>query len=144
MTKLETRNSKLVTTAHLEIVALRDYRDLLVWKLARELRVFVCVLLKTLWKSVTRSHRNVQSIGANIAEGFGRYSYQENIQFSRQARGSAWEVRDHLVTAVDAGFITDEQYSTADALAQRVIQSLNGYIRGTSQRLVDSKKRVTK
>ncbi len=58
MTKLETRNSKLVTTTHLEIVELRDYRDLLVWKLVRELRVFVCVLLKTLWKSVTRSHRN--------------------------------------------------------------------------------------
>lgn len=149
MTKLETRNSKLVTTTHLEIVELRDYRDLLVWKLARELRVFVCVLLKTLpveerYALSSQLRRAVQSIGANVAEGFGRYSYQENIQFSRQARGSAWEVRDHLVTAVDAGFITDEQYSTADALAQRVIQSLNGYIRVTSQRLVDSKKRVTK
>jgi four helix bundle protein len=88
--------------------------------------------------------RAVQSIGANIAEGFGRYSYQENIQFNRQARGSAYEVRNHLVTALDAGFITKEEYAEADALAQRVIQSLNGYIRATSQRLADSKRKTAR
>jgi four helix bundle protein len=79
-------------------------------------------------------------IGANIAEGFGRYSYQENIQFCRQARGSAYEVRDHLVTALDASFISRTEGEEADGLAQRVIQTLNGYIRSTTKRQAQSRK----
>jgi four helix bundle protein len=150
MPKLEIRNTKLVTTEnHLELGEVRDFKDLLVWKLARELRILVYSLLKSLpveerYALSSQLRRAAQSIGANIAEGFGRYSYQENIQFSRQARGSAYEVRDHLVTALDAGFITSQQCSDADELAQRVIQSLNGYIRATTQRLADSKRKTPK
>jgi len=80
------------------------------------------------------------SITANIAEGFGRYSYQENIQFCRQARGSAFEVRDHLTTAFDQNYITPELYEKADALAQRVVQTLNGYIRSTRARQSEQKR----
>ena len=40
-------------------------------------------------------------ITANIAEGFGRFHYQENIQFCRQSRESLTETTDHLITAFD-------------------------------------------
>jgi len=79
------------------------------------------------------------SITANIAEGFGRYYYQENIQFCRIARGSVFEVRDHLITAQDQGYLTAEQRGDADALCQRVIQTLNGYIRSTKARQGDKR-----
>ena len=74
------------------------------------------------------------SVTANIAEGFGRYHYQENIQFCRQARGSVFELRDHLITAQDQGYMTAEEYRRMEDLAQRVIQTLNGYIRATQTR----------
>ena len=149
MTKLETRNSKLVIPPNLELGEVHDFKDLLVWKLARELRIFCYGLQKRLPRAerfALSSHlrRAVQSGCANIDEGFGRYSYQENIQFSRQARGSPYEARDHLVTALDAGFITKEEYTEADVLAQRVTQSLNGYIRATRKRLADSKGKMAR
>ena len=145
MTKFETRNSKFVKLETNSLAAVRDFKDLLVWKLARELRVQIYALVKKFppeerYALNTQMRRAAQSIGANIAEGFGRYSYRENIQYCRQARGSAFEVRDHLVTAADAAFITKDEYAESDALAQRVIQTINGYIRSTNSRLVESKR----
>lgn len=145
MPKLEIRNSKFVKLESNSLDTVRDFKDLLVWKLARELRVQIYVPVRNFppeerFALNTQMRRAAQSIGANIAEGFGRYSYRENIQYCRQARGSAFEVRDHLVTAVDAEFITQEEYAQSDALAQRVIQTLNGYIRSTATRLSESKK----
>lgn len=145
MTKLEARNSKLDNTPAGVVEPIRDFKDLDAWKLARGFRILIYGLLKKLpveerYALNGQLRRAVQSIGANIAEGFGRYSYQENIQFCRQARGSAYEVRDHLVTAADANFISKAEYTEADSLAQRVIQVLNGYIRATAKRQTESRK----
>ncbi len=74
------------------------------------------------------------SVTANLAEGYGRYSYQENSQFCRQSRASAYEVRDHLTTALDQGFISAKAWEDANDLARRVIQVFNGYIRATQKR----------
>lgn len=41
--------------------------------------------------------RSVQSVPANIAEAYGRYSYQEGIRFSYIARGSLEETHSHLI-----------------------------------------------
>jgi four helix bundle protein len=145
MTKLESRNSKLENTPAGVLSPVRDFKDLDAWKLARTFRNLIYDLLKKLpaeerFALNGQLRRAAQSIGANIAEGFGRYSYQENIQFCRQARGSAYEVRDHLVTAADAKFISEAEYAEADSLAQRVIQVLNGYIRATTRRQAESRK----
>src|SRR3974390_2213854 len=144
MPKFENRNSKFVDSEPAPLDAVRDFMDLVVWRLARELRIIVYSLVKKLpaeekYAPNTQMRRAAQSIGANIAEGFGRYSYRENIQFCRQARGSAFEIRDHLVTAMDAGFISKNAYDEADALAQRVIQTINGYVRSTTDRLTRAK-----
>ena len=145
MTQLEIRNTKLEDPPTGVRAPVRDFKDLDAWKLARTLRILIYVLVKKLpleerFALNSQLRRAVQSIGANTAEGFGRYSYQENIQFCRQARGSAYEVRDHLVTAVDAKIVPGDEYTEADILAQRVIQVLNGYIRATSKRQSESRK----
>ena len=145
MAKVEIRNSNLEDASTSALAPVRDFKDLDAWKLARTLRILIYVLVKKLpaeerFALNSQIRRAAQSIGANIAEGFGRYSYQENIQFCRQARGSAYEVRDHLVTAGDAKFISEAEYTEADTLAQRVIQVLNGYIRETAKRQAESRK----
>ena len=134
--KLEKRNSQLGTSPGTKV---KDFTDLDAWKLARELRKSVYNLTKNFPAEekhvlVSQLRRAALSVTANIAEGFGRYSYQENLQFCRQARGSAYEIRDHLTTALDAGYLPRAGWQEADALAQRVIQVLNGYIRSTQAR----------
>src|SRR6516164_1848285 len=51
------------------------------------------------------------SIGANIAEGFGRGSYQDNRRFVRIARGSLYETRHWLRRAYKRRLLSDEQTS---------------------------------
>jgi four helix bundle protein len=138
MTKLEARNSKL-DWSPAGSKPVRDFTDLHVWQLAVELRNEVYRHSKAFpadekYALAQQLRRAVTSITANIAEGFGRYSYQENIQFCRHARGSGYEVRDHSITARDQGYISDKSHQPLDLFAQRVIQTLNGYIRSTQAR----------
>jgi len=139
MTKVENRNSKLELASNLSGARIRDFTDLQVWQLARELRKRVYKLARKFpgeekFGLASQAQRAAVSVTANIAEGFGRYSYQENIQFCRTARGSAFEVRDHLITAEDLNYISTAEHQEAAELAQRVIQTLNGYIRATQER----------
>jgi four helix bundle protein len=118
--------------------AVKDFTDLVAWKLARELRCFVYDLSERFPAEerhvlTAQIRRAAISITANLAEGYGRYSYQENSQFSRHSRGSAYEVRDHLTTALDRSYVPKELWERADGLARRVIQVLNGYIRSTQK-----------
>jgi len=75
--------------------------------------------------------RAAVSVTANIAEGFGRFGYQENAQFCRQARGSLCELRDHITTCLDEGHLTAEESARIEQLAQSVGRLLNGYLRST-------------
>ena len=117
----------------------RDFTDLEVWKAARALRASVYAVCRRFPKQETfelcsQMRRAAVSITANLAEGYGRFSYQENIQFCRQSRGSLYELRDHLTTALDAGYITPREYREHDLQAVAVLRLLNGYIRATRQR----------
>ena len=139
MTKLEIGNSKLERDAKVVGTPIRDFTDLKVWQLARELRKHIYQIARKFpagekFGLASQIQRAAVSITANIAEGFGRYSYQENIQFCRTARGSAFEVRDHLIAAEDENYISASEHQSVDALAQRVIQTLNGYIKATKER----------
>jgi four helix bundle protein len=116
---------------------IRDFTSLDAWKFARELRSSIYNATRALppaEKYVPTNHlrRAAISITANAAEGYGRFSYRENVQFCRQARGSAYEVRDHLTTALDQGYLSEALWKEVDMKAQRVIQILNGYIRSTT------------
>jgi len=53
------------------------------------------------YKLVDQLVRSTRKCPANIAEGHGRYHYQENIQFCRIARGSLTEAQDHLNCAYE-------------------------------------------
>ena len=65
---------------------------------------------------------------ANLAEGFGRFHYQENIQYCRQTRGSLYELIDHLITGEDEGLFSRSQVSEGRKLIQKAIALCNGYI----------------
>jgi four helix bundle protein len=133
--KLETRNSDLTAVSQSK-KPVRDFKDLEVWKAARELRKEIYNLAKSLrelerFGLANQLRRAATSVTANVAEGFGRFGYQENVQFCRQARGSVYEVRDHLTTCVDAGYLELPEGRRLGRIAQRVAQLINGYLRST-------------
>jgi four helix bundle protein len=72
--------------------------------------------------------RSSISVTANVAEGYGRYHYQENIQYCRQARGSLLELLDHLCVVLDEQYIPLNLFNDLKAETFRVIKILNGYI----------------
>ncbi len=115
---------------------IKDFKDLQVWQAARELCKEIYELARTLpdfekYAIATQLRRAATSVTANIAEGFGRFGYQENAQFLRQARGSLYELRDHLTTCVDEKYVNLTLGKRLDNLAQSVGRLLNGYLRST-------------
>ena len=111
----------------------RSFESLNVWQEARKIRNEIFQLCKSFPKEETykltdQMVRSSRSIGNNIAEGYGRYHYQENIQFCRQSRGSAYEVIDHLITALDCEYINKNKYESLREKIIGCIKMTNGYI----------------
>ena len=110
------------------------FTDIEAWKLARKLRMAVYSLIKKLpteekFDLVSQLRRAAISCTANIAEGYGRFHFQENVQFCRISRGSMYEIQDHLITCLDNEFIAKEEYQSIWDLAKNAIMVLDGYIR---------------
>lgn len=64
----------------------------------------------------------------NIAEGHGRWHYQENIQFCRMARGSLEEIIDDFNICIDEGYCQEIDFEELKEEAYELIKQINGYI----------------
>jgi len=69
------------------------------------------------------------SIMSNIAEGFGRGGNREFIQFLSMAKGSVSQVQAQIYVAVDAGYLTKDQFQQLYSLAQSTGNLIGGFIR---------------
>lgn len=72
--------------------------------------------------------RASRSITANIAEEYGKYHYQENIQYCHQARGSLLECYDHLTFSNEESLISEGLFNKICHQINEVIGFINGYI----------------
>jgi four helix bundle protein len=73
--------------------------------------------------------RAADSVGANIAEGYGRASPADHQRFVRPARGSLYEVRHFLRRADQRRLLTREQRGPLHKLLQALLPTLNAYLR---------------
>src|SRR5512137_601816 len=80
------------------------------------------------WGLAQQLRRSSESIPANIAEGYGRFYYQENVRFCYIARGSLEETLSHLVFCHEIGFISAEIYEPFEKEGEEIGKMLNGYI----------------
>jgi four helix bundle protein len=105
-----------------------------VWRLARDFAVLIYKKVVPLlpagekYNLADQLKRAASSVPANIAEGHGRFYFQDNVRFCYIARGSLTEVQSHLALAKELGFITDEIYASTTREAEAVARSINGWI----------------
>lgn len=109
------------------------FTELDAWKEARILKLNIIGIVKSFpveekYSLISQIKRSSRSVTANIAEGYGRFNYQETIQFIRQARGSLTETYDHLFTAFDELYITEEIFKALELQYIKVLKLINGYI----------------
>lgn len=72
--------------------------------------------------------RDADSIGANIAEGNGRYNLQDNQRFIKIARGSLNETRHWLKLAYKRELLTQEQIDIIKPIIDELSPKLNAYL----------------
>ena len=73
--------------------------------------------------------RAAVSVMSNIAEGFERGGTAEFLQFLSVSKGSAGEVEAQLYVALDQGYITEDEFTSLQGLAQTTKRLIAGFIR---------------
>ena len=97
---------------------IKSYQELEVWQRGMELAEMAYSMTRTLPKEelfgmTSQIRRAAASIPANIAEGWGRSSTGEFLQFLRIAQGSMRELETHLLLSVRVGLLTNEAIQPA-------------------------------
>ncbi|HEY8931600.1 MAG TPA: four helix bundle protein [Mucilaginibacter sp.] len=110
-----------------------SFTDLETWKQARKIRNLISNMVKDFpsdekFRLADQVVRSSRSIGNNLAEGHGRFHYQDNIRFCIMARGSLIETYDHLIVALDEKIITDEILQAFQQEYESCLRLINGYI----------------
>lgn len=111
----------------------KGYKDLECYIQARNLRMQISELAKTFpgtekFLLANQIIRSTRSITANIAEGYGRYTFTDTRNFFIIARGSVTETMEHLQTAFDENYIVEEQLKQHEEKCELVFKLINGYI----------------
>lgn len=111
--------------------------DLEVYKLARELSHIGWEIYEALdWrvKKITGDQfiESTDSVGANIAEGYGRYHYLDKIKFYYNSRASLMECNEYWAELLyERGKITKDLYTKFKETAQKLSIKLNNFISTT-------------
>ena len=111
----------------------KGYKDLDCYRHARELRKSISLISLKFPKEekfelFTQIRRSARSISANIAEGYGRFTYSDTRHFFIIARGSVTETMEHLTTAFDENYISEKELKTGEEKCETVFKLLNGFI----------------
>jgi len=111
-----------------------SFRDLEIWEKAHRLTLNVYKASEDFpkieqYRLVDQLCRSASSVPANIAEGKGRNSQREFIQFLSIARGSVEETKYHLLLAKDLGYLEEGTYNEFCEGYDTVGKMLNGLIR---------------
>lgn len=107
-------------------MGVRQFEDLDAWKLSSELKRLVFSV--TSRAQVARDldfcdqvRRSASAAPAHIAEGFGRYSLPEFLQYLRLARGSLHETRNWMLDGRDRGHVAGDELQALLETCNRAI-----------------------
>lgn len=110
-----------------------DYTKLDVWLESRRLTNLIYTASRNFPKEeiyglTNQMRRCAVSIPSNIAEGCGRQTSKDTINFLHIARGSLYELETQCYIAADQNYISDIQFNELFELVQACKRLLNGFI----------------
>ena len=114
--------------------SVRSFRDVIVWQRAMELCTAVYSLTRDfpreeIYGLSSQIRRAAVSVASNIAEGHGRGTTLQLMQFLRMARGSSFEVQTQIQLARNVGYGSSQNLDCCDGLCDEVNRMLNATLR---------------
>jgi four helix bundle protein len=112
---------------------IKSFTDIKAWQEGHKLVILIYGVTKTFPKEETYSlvdqmRRAASSVTSNIAEGFGRQTIKEKIQFYYQAQGSLTELKNQLLIANDINYLEEEDFNQLANQANITHRLLQGLI----------------
>lgn len=116
-----------------------SFENLIAWQKSQDLAVSIYMLTKSFpneeqFALTNQMRRAGSSISANIAEGFGRKSKKEKIQFYRIAYGSLLEVKNFIYLSSRLNYVDENktqeiiaQITDCQKLINAIIKSVDKY-----------------
>ena len=117
-----------------------NFEKLQVYRLSEKIADSIWNIVIT-WDSLAKDTvgkqivRSADSIGANIAEGSGRGSHQDNRRFVRMARGSLYETMHWLRRSYMRKLLSQAEVKKLQVLIEELTPKLNAYLRSVDQRV---------
>ena len=115
-------------------MSLEGLNRLKVWVRAKEYAVSIYRKVLPLlpseekWNLNQQLRRSALSVPPNIAEGYGKFYYQDNVRFCYNGRGSLDEVLSHVTFAYELSYISEGLYKELVLEGEEIDKMLNGYI----------------
>ncbi|OGE31388.1 hypothetical protein A3C59_02980 [Candidatus Daviesbacteria bacterium RIFCSPHIGHO2_02_FULL_36_13] len=115
---------------------IQSFTDLNVWKEGHKLVLMVYKVTasfpqKETYSIVDQMRRAASSVTANIAEGFGRQTYKEKLQFYYVSQGSLTELKNFLLIAKDVQYLTKDMFDNLAEQSNLTHQLLQGFLQKT-------------
>lgn len=109
---------------------IKRFEDLKVWQLSHKLSIEVSDLVKTFPKDekydlADQMRRSARSIPSAIAEGFGRFHFNDKLTFYERGRASLKELRNHFAEARGNEYVNDKEKRYYDNMMSEIEFLLN-------------------
>jgi len=112
---------------------IKSFTDLKAWQEGHSLVILIYRVTKEfpkeeIYSLIDQMRRAAASITSNIAEGFGRQTYKEKVQFYYHAHGSLIELKNQLLIAKDVGYLPKNTFDNCAQKANNTHKLLQGLI----------------
>lgn len=112
----------------------KNFENIPVWKKAHQITLDIYKITSKFPKEetynlISQMRRAVLSVEANIAEAFGRFHFLDKVNFYLNARGSLEELKSHLITSLDLGFLDENSFKQTNVEMGEVREEINRIIK---------------
>lgn len=119
--------------------SVKSYKDLEIWRKGILLSLEIYSVTSSFPKSelyglTSQIRRASTSIPANIAEGYGRESGKNYIQFLKISRGSLYELDTFLTIALGLKYLTKDQRNSLNGKTEELSKMINSLLKKLEQK----------
>ena len=123
---------------------IKDFTDLKVWQEGHKLAILIYKITKKfpreeMFSLTNQMRRSAVSITSNVAEGFGRHTYKDKVQFFYLAQGSLIELKNQLILSKDVGYLSNNNFLELMKLSDLTHRLLQGLITKSKSFIISKK-----